>query len=111
MTRPQVASALRLCDGALVLVDVVEGVRTQTVAVLRQVLPPSACCKHPRNTLYRGTMPSPRIVQSRKTRVQTRKTRAIINAVVDEPSDNLTLLPSAPGLDRARDPLLGTQQD
>jgi hypothetical protein len=104
MTLPQVASALRLCDGALVLVDVVEGVRTQTVAVLRQVLHPSACCKHPRNTLYRGTLPSPRIVQSRKT-------RAIINAVVDEPSDNLTLLPSAPGLDRARDPLLGTQQD
>jgi len=32
----EVASALRLCDGALILVDVVEGVRAQTVSVLRQ---------------------------------------------------------------------------
>ncbi|ORY32585.1 translation elongation factor 2 [Naematelia encephala] len=32
----EVSSASRLCDGALVLVDCVEGVQTQTVAVLRQ---------------------------------------------------------------------------
>ncbi|KAL5520012.1 hypothetical protein ACEPAG_1672 [Sanghuangporus baumii] len=32
----EVSSASRLCDGALLLVDVVEGVCTQTIAVLRQ---------------------------------------------------------------------------
>lgn len=32
----EVSSASRLCDGALVLVDVHEGVQTQTIAVLRQ---------------------------------------------------------------------------
>ncbi|KAL0960835.1 hypothetical protein HGRIS_005851 [Hohenbuehelia grisea] len=32
----EVSSASRLCDGALILVDVVEGVCTQTIAVLRQ---------------------------------------------------------------------------
>ncbi|KAF8333498.1 translation elongation factor 2 [Cantharellus anzutake] len=32
----EVSSASRLCDGALVLVDVVEGVCTQTIAVLKQ---------------------------------------------------------------------------
>ncbi|TPX19145.1 Cytoplasmic GTPase/eEF2-like protein (ribosomal bioproteinsis), partial [Coccidioides immitis] len=33
----EVSTASRLCDGALVLVDVWEGVATQTIAVLRQV--------------------------------------------------------------------------
>jgi ribosome assembly protein 1 len=33
---PQVVTAARLCDGCLVLVDAVEGVCTQTLAVLRQ---------------------------------------------------------------------------
>jgi len=32
----EVSSAVRLSDGALVVIDVVEGVRTQTIAVLRQ---------------------------------------------------------------------------
>lgn len=33
----EVSSAVRLCDGALVLVDVIEGIRVQTQSVLRQV--------------------------------------------------------------------------
>ena len=32
----EVSAAVRLSDGALLLIDVVEGVRTQTIAVLRQ---------------------------------------------------------------------------
>lgn len=33
----EVSTAVRLCDGAILLVDVVEGVCPQTIAVLRQV--------------------------------------------------------------------------